>query len=83
MFTPIGINWSVGELRLFGLAGAIYALFLAAYALVVSLAFAANQVPWFFSLTVLPLMAVWLAFQGLMKQRHSRRGPFKGQLNPG
>jgi hypothetical protein len=82
LFTPLGINWSVGELRVFGLAGAIFALSLAVYTLVFSLAFAANQFPWFGSLTVMPLIVVWPVFQGLMKQRHNRHWPFKGQPNP-
>jgi hypothetical protein len=82
LFTPLGITWSVGETRLFGLAGAIYALSLAVYVLVSSLAFASNQFTWPVPLTVLPLLAVWWVFQSLMRQRHNRRWPFKGQLNP-
>ena len=82
LFTPLGINWSASELRLFGLAGAIYALCTAVYVLVFSLAFAANQFTWFVPITILPLIAVWWIFQALMKQRHNRRWPFKGMLNP-
>jgi hypothetical protein len=82
LFAPVGIDWSVGELRLFGLAGAIYTLTWAVYVLVFSLMFAANEFAWDSPLAVLPLIAIWWAFQRLMRQRHNRRWPFKGQLNP-
>jgi hypothetical protein len=84
LFTPRGIDWSVGELRLFGLAGAIYALSLAVYVLLGSLAVTANQFSWDLpvSIAVVPLVAIWWAFVGLMRQRHNRRWPFNGQLNP-
>ena len=81
-FAPLSIDWSVGEVRLFGLAGAIYTLSLAVYVLVSALAFASNQFTWPVTLTVLPLIAVWWVFHGLMRQRHNRHWPFKGQLNP-
>jgi hypothetical protein len=82
LFAPVGIDWSVGELRLFGLAGAIYTLSWAVYVLVFSLAFTANQFTWDVALTVLPLIVIGQTFQGLMRQRHNRRWPFRGQLNP-
>jgi H+/Cl- antiporter ClcA len=81
-FAPRSIDWSEGEVKLFGLAGAIYTLSLAVYVLVSSLAFESNRLTWPVSLTVLPLLAVWWVFQGLMRQRHNRRWPFKAQLNP-
>jgi hypothetical protein len=77
---PPGINWSAGEIRLFGLAAAIYGLSIAVYVLVVGLALTADQLAWFFPIAIWPILLAWFAFRGLIGQHHKRRWPFKSRL---
>ena len=86
VFNLSRINWSVGEVRLRGLAFVVQGLAIGVYGLISGLSFGAHLIPlfwvghwWGIFVSAPLLLIVWLAvlFIALIEQRHKRAWPFK------